>query len=98
MGAARGAPARGALGAGRGLSTRACSARARWPHLATLDPGGVPASCPVNGRAWITGEHAFRLNPADPFPQGYQLPDTWGRGAHGSRLLGHPATTRVSRV
>lgn len=32
----------------------------------------------ITGRAWITGEHVYHLDPSDPFPQGYVLSDTWG--------------------
>ena len=31
----------------------------------------------VSGRAWITGTHQHMLDPADPWPQGYRLSDTW---------------------
>jgi proline racemase len=31
------------------------------------------------GRAWITGTHQLMLDPADPWPQGYRLSDTWPR-------------------
>ena len=37
----------------------------------------VPA---ISGRAWITGVHQFVLDPDDPFPAGFRLPDTWGAG------------------
>ena len=38
-------------------------------------------SCPaISGRAWITGVHQFVLDPDDPFPAGFRLPDTWGAG------------------
>jgi proline racemase len=47
----------------------------------------VPA---VSGRAWITGFHQLVVDPADPFPEGFQLPDTWGAGAR-EALLGRPA-------
>jgi proline racemase len=47
----------------------------------------VPA---ISGRAWITGFHQLVLDPADPFPEGFQLPDTWGAGAR-EALLGRPA-------
>lgn len=32
----------------------------------------------ISGRAWITGIHQHLLDPADPWPQGYRLKDTWG--------------------
>jgi proline racemase len=46
----------------------------------------VPA---ISGRAWITGFHQLVVDPADPFPEGFQLPDTWGAGAR-EALLGRP--------
>ncbi len=40
--------------------------------------GGKPGIVPViSGRAWITGTHQHMLDPADPWPQGYRLSDTW---------------------
>jgi proline racemase len=43
--------------------------------------GDVEAIVPaISGRAWITGIHQFVLDPDDPFPEGYRLPDTWGAG------------------
>jgi proline racemase len=42
--------------------------------------GGRPAIAPtVSGRAWITGTHQHMLDPADPWPGGYRLSDTWPR-------------------
>lgn len=41
--------------------------------------GSKPAIIPeISGRAWITGDHQYRLDPDDPWPQGYRLSDTWG--------------------
>ena len=41
---------------------------------------GRPAIAPViSGRAWITGVHQHMLDPADPWPAGYRLADTWPR-------------------
>lgn len=43
------------------------------------DLGGQAAILPeISGRAWITGTHQHMLDPADPWPQGYKLSDTWG--------------------
>ena len=40
--------------------------------------GGRPAITPVvSGRAWITGVHQHMLDPADPWPAGYRIADTW---------------------
>jgi len=42
---------------------------------------GQPAILPsVQGRAWITGTQQLLLDPDDPFPAGYRLGDTWGKG------------------
>lgn len=46
----------------------------------------VPA---ITGRSWITGIHQLVLDPTDPFPEGFQLPDTWGAGPR-ETLLGRP--------
>jgi proline racemase len=41
--------------------------------------GGRPAILPkIEGRAWITGLHSYFVDPADPWPSGYVLADTWG--------------------
>jgi proline racemase len=40
--------------------------------------GIVPA---IRGSAWITGVSQLIVDPDDPFPEGYQLSDTWGVGA-----------------
>lgn len=41
--------------------------------------GERPAIVPsISGRGWITGIHQHMLDPADPWPQGYRLNDTWG--------------------
>jgi len=38
-----------------------------------------PAVIPeISGRGWITGTHQHMLDPADPWPEGYRLSDTWG--------------------
>ena len=40
--------------------------------------GGRPAIVPsIEGRAWITGTRQSMLDPADPWPEGYRLSDTW---------------------
>ena len=36
--------------------------------------GGVPAVVPtIRGRAWVTGTAQYMLDPADPFPEGFEL-------------------------
>ena len=37
-------------------------------------PAIVPA---IRGSAWITGITQVFVDPTDPFPEGYVLPDTW---------------------
>ena len=32
----------------------------------------------ISGRAWVTGTHQLLVDPDDPWPTGYRLPDTWG--------------------
>ena len=40
---------------------------------------GRPAILPtIQGRAWITGLASVFVDPADPYPEGYVLADTWG--------------------
>lgn len=40
--------------------------------------GGRPAIVPaIRGSAWITGITQVFVDPSDPFPEGYLLPDTW---------------------
>jgi len=49
-----------------------------------VDVAGTPAIIPsVSGRAWITGTHQLMLDPADPWPQGYRVADTWPGAAGG---------------
>jgi proline racemase len=41
--------------------------------------GGRRAIVPaIRGRGWITGFHTYLLDPEDPYPEGYLLPDSWG--------------------
>ncbi len=47
--------------------------------LGTAQVGDRPAILPrISGRAWITGTHQHMLDPADPWPVGYRVSDTWG--------------------
>lgn len=39
---------------------------------------GATAIVPsITGRGWVTGTHQHMLDPADPWPEGYRLADTW---------------------
>lgn len=31
----------------------------------------------ISGRAWVTGMYQLKLDPRDPWPEGYRLSDTW---------------------
>ena len=43
-----------------------------------LSIGNTKAIRPsITGRAWITGRYQLRLDPQDPWPEGYRLSDTW---------------------
>lgn len=47
--------------------------------VSTAEVGGVPAVVPsIAGQAWITDIAQMGVDPTDPFPEGYTLPDTWG--------------------
>jgi proline racemase len=44
----------------------------------TKTDSGQPAIVPrLRGRAWITGRYQHLLDPADPWPAGYRVADTW---------------------
>ncbi len=48
--------------------------------------GGKPAIIPsISGRAWITGTRTEMLDPADPWPGGYRLSDTWPKIGKGGK-------------
>jgi trans-L-3-hydroxyproline dehydratase len=83
-----GCSARMAILHARGLMTIGEIYRARSIIGSTFDcriaaettVAGRPAIQPViSGRAWITGTHQHMLDPADPWPAGYRLADTWPR-------------------
>src|SRR5690348_9007420 len=39
---------------------------------------GLPAVLPtITGRTWVTGHARWTLDPEDPYPRGYTLPDVW---------------------
>ncbi len=46
----------------------------------SVNVGNLRAILPeISGRAWVTGIHQHMLDPADPWPEGYRLADTWGQ-------------------
>ncbi len=73
--------ARGEIGPGETFLSRSpIDTEFRCRIVRTTEVGGVPAVVPeIAGRAWITGFHEYRLDPGDPFPEGYTLSDTWYR-------------------
>src|SRR5262249_18964168 len=49
--------------------------------VAETEVAGRPAIVPaIRGSAWITGVTQVLVDPSDPFPEGYLLPDTWPGG------------------
>ena len=71
--------ARGQMRAGDGMthaSVLGTTFEGRIVGAATV--GGRPAIVPaIRGSAWITGVTQVLVDPSDPFPEGYLLPDTW---------------------
>jgi len=71
--------ARGQMRAGDGMthaSVLGTTFEGRIVEEATV--GGRPAIVPaIRGSAWITGVTQVLVDPTDPFPEGYLLPDTW---------------------
>jgi proline racemase len=46
--------------------------------VSTAEVGGAGGIVPsITGSAWITAFHQYVLDPSDPFPRGYLLPDAW---------------------
>lgn len=44
----------------------------------TTTVSGTPAVVnTISGRAWLTGISQYGVDPDDPYPRGYTLPDTW---------------------
>ncbi|MDJ0825514.1 MAG: proline racemase family protein [Rhodobacter sp.] len=75
--------ARGQLAAGRFTGRSIIGGRFECRVAATTDVGGRPAIVPaLKGRAWITGRHEVLCDPADPWPRGYTVADTWPVRAH----------------
>ena len=44
----------------------------------TTSVGDIPGVVnSISGRAWLTGIAQYGVDPDDPYPCGYTLPDTW---------------------
>ncbi|MGR3322163.1 MAG: trans-3-hydroxy-L-proline dehydratase [Pseudooceanicola sp.] len=72
--------ARGIMRDGDSLTARSLiGSEFRGRILGETQVGDRPAIRPeISGRGWITGVHQHMLDPADPWPGGYRLSDTWG--------------------
>ncbi|WP_135448256.1 trans-3-hydroxy-L-proline dehydratase [Tabrizicola caldifontis] len=72
--------ARGQIGAGEVLRARSLiGGQFEGRIVGAAKVGDLDAILPeISGRAWITGTHQHMLDPADPWPEGYRLSDTWG--------------------
>lgn len=71
--------ARGALGVGEAFSgISIIGSRFDCRIEAVTDLVGIPAIIPsISGRGWITETRQLLLDPADPWPGGYRVGDTW---------------------
>lgn len=57
---------------------------------------GRPAVLPsIEGRGWITGENRLRLDPSDPFAQGYMVGDIWAASEVPDLADDRPARTLI---
>jgi proline racemase len=72
--------ARGEVAPGDKLTARSIiGSRFDAELLGATTVAGRPATLTrISGRAWIHGLHRVGLDPADPWPRGYLLSDTWG--------------------
>ena len=72
--------ARGQMRAGDSMVHESIiGSRFRGRIVSEAEVAGRPAIVPaIEGRAWITGHHTYLLDPEDPYPEGYLVPDTWG--------------------
>jgi proline racemase len=71
--------ARGEMGVGDTFIARSIiDSEFRGRIEAEAQVAGRTAIVPsITGRAWITGTHQVLLDPADPWPEGYRIGDTW---------------------
>jgi proline racemase len=80
--------ARGQVEAGQHLTQMsAINSRFIAEILGTAKVGNRPAVLTrVSGRAWIYSVGQLGVDPTDPYPIGYCLPDTWGPDVHPATL------------
>jgi proline racemase len=74
--------ARGELNVGEGMAHASVLGTTFEGRIVEeTDLAGRPAIVPaIRGSAWITGVTQVLVDPSDPFPEGYLLPDTWPGG------------------
>lgn len=79
--------ARGEIGVGETYIGRSIIDSEFKCHIDSLvELNGLSAIRPViSGRAWVTGVSQLMLDPADPWPSGYRLSDTWPSVSTGSK-------------
>lgn len=72
--------AKGMMGAGDTLVHESIiGSRFVGKILEVNERGGRTSIIPqITGRAWITGQHHYYVDPDDPWQAGYMLSDTWG--------------------
>ncbi len=72
--------ARGAMKSGDSMIHESIiGSRFKGTIVGETSVAGKPAILPaIEGRAWITGFSSVMVDPADPYPAGYVLADTWG--------------------
>lgn len=82
--------AKGIMKAGdKFIATSILGSRFEGQIVAETRVGGKPAIVPsISGRGWITGTHQLLLDPADPWPEGYRLSDTWPKASGQKQLTG----------
>ena len=60
------------------ISRSVINSRFAGEILQPTNVGVIDAIMPtVSGQGWITGTHQYTLDPADPWPEGYHISDTW---------------------
>jgi proline racemase len=74
--------AKGEMAVGDHLTMRSIiGSRFDGQILEDTDLDGTPAIVPtISGRAWITETKQLLVDPADPWPRGYRVGDTWPPG------------------
>lgn len=85
--------ARGLLAVGEGIIHESIIGSQFTGHIrGVTQVGDLAAIEPeITGQAWITGLHQYFVDPADPWPEGYVVADTWGTSGTMRQLRANPA-------